>query len=225
MHTRHTLVLTAATLFEQRGFARTRLSEVSSHAGVSSGALHFHFASKDVLANVVQEYSAATLHRAASDARDRSDDALQGLVDITHAVAARLNTDVVARAGLLLDWDAAWEGGHRLGEEWRDCVRAELLTARAEGALADEVSLADIEVSVVAVTTGFEALARQDPTWLSHQPLTGFWRLMLPQITAPAWTAPTDPAGAPVHRQEREEAAPRRALAAAGSNIGSYQVS
>ncbi|MGW1223275.1 TetR family transcriptional regulator, partial [Streptomyces californicus] len=39
--TRQALIRSAAAVFEQHGYAQARLAQISSGAGVSTGALHF----------------------------------------------------------------------------------------------------------------------------------------------------------------------------------------
>ncbi|CAM5724103.1 TetR family transcriptional regulator OS=Streptomyces microflavus OX=1919 GN=HUT09_00685 PE=4 SV=1 [Streptomyces microflavus] len=41
--TRQALIRSAAIVFEQHGYGQARLALISSGAGVSTGALHFHF--------------------------------------------------------------------------------------------------------------------------------------------------------------------------------------
>lgn len=52
--TRETLIRSAAQIFDREGFSVASLTGISSLAGVSNGALHFHFASKAALADAVE---------------------------------------------------------------------------------------------------------------------------------------------------------------------------
>ncbi|WP_107059127.1 TetR family transcriptional regulator [Streptomyces sp. NRRL B-1347] len=47
---------------------KTRLAEISSNAGVSPGALHFHFENKAAVAGTVETTAATTLRRTAAEA-------------------------------------------------------------------------------------------------------------------------------------------------------------
>ncbi|NEE26311.1 TetR family transcriptional regulator, partial [Streptomyces sp. SID7982] len=51
--TRQALIRSAAVVFEQHGYAQARLVLISSGAGVSTGALHFHFENKAAVAEAV----------------------------------------------------------------------------------------------------------------------------------------------------------------------------
>ncbi|MFE6134365.1 TetR family transcriptional regulator, partial [Streptomyces sp. NPDC056437] len=54
VRTRRALVHSAAEAFQQHGYVQARLAQISADAGVSPGALHFHFENKAALARAVQ---------------------------------------------------------------------------------------------------------------------------------------------------------------------------
>ncbi|MFD0381587.1 TetR family transcriptional regulator [Streptomyces stramineus] len=62
MNTRHALIRSAAQAFDQHGYTRAKLSAISAGAGVSSGALHFHFDTKAAMAAAVETEATRTLH-------------------------------------------------------------------------------------------------------------------------------------------------------------------
>ncbi|MFL6000619.1 MAG: ScbR family autoregulator-binding transcription factor [Streptomyces sp.] len=203
--TRQLLIRSAAEAFEQHGFTGARLADISSSAGVTAGALHFHFANKDALASTVEAKAADTLRGAARSVRQPGANALQLLTGASHALADRLRHDVVARAGFRLSCgNDPRRPGLDLRGEWFECIRHLLSEADDHNLLADGVSRQDAIASIAAATTGFEVLGRTDPTWLSPASLSGFWRLVLPRLaTAEAFAAldlPTaePPAGARV---------------------------
>jgi AcrR family transcriptional regulator len=186
LHTRHALVRSAAEVFERHGYVRAKLTEISAGAGVSPGALHFHFGNKAAVAATVQVAAAENLRRAARTATRRPGlDPLQRLTDASYALAERLREDVVARAGSRLSGDEACRTDVDLGAEWRACVHRLLSEAAARDLLAGDVSRADATASVVAATTGLEALGRTDPEWLSPTTLTRVWRVTLPRLARP----------------------------------------
>lgn len=61
VRTREALIRSAAEVFHHEGFTAASLTLISSRAGVSNGALHFHFASKAVLADAVEHAAAGVL--------------------------------------------------------------------------------------------------------------------------------------------------------------------
>ncbi|MDN0197921.1 TetR/AcrR family transcriptional regulator [Streptomyces sp. S.PNR 29] len=199
MRTRRALVRAAAEAFAEEGFVPTTLSTISRKAGVSSGALHFHFASKHDLARAVEAAAAEAVRHITGQADQRPGSALQRLVDATHAVLGSLERDVVVRAGFELVTTAARRGGAvgvvDLRGQWQRWVCAVLHTARQQGELAGGVSPADAAGAVVAASVGFEVLSVTDPAWVSRHTLSQYWELMLPRLAAPGRLAGLVPGG------------------------------
>ncbi|GAA2257605.1 ScbR family autoregulator-binding transcription factor [Streptomyces amakusaensis] len=184
--TRHALIRSAARQFVRQGYAQARLVEISAGAGVSAGALHFHFESKAAVADAVRGEAGRLLREAAALARERQPRALQALVDMSHILGQLLREDVVVQAGYQLDCDpSATAGGAELHEEWLECVDRMLAAAASEGVLGPGVDRGDLVTVVVSATIGLEALGRHDGTWLLRSSLTGFWRWMLPSVATP----------------------------------------
>ncbi|MFF3287103.1 ScbR family autoregulator-binding transcription factor [Streptomyces sp. NPDC003023] len=179
--TRRALVGAAAEVFAREGFAPASLAVISARAGVSNGALHFHFGNKDALARAVEQEAAEVL-AAITAPRPAPGGALQVLVDATHALMGALADDVVVRAGFDLSADTSRAGGPCLRGVWRGWVEEMLHRAEREGRLAEGVSSRGAAPAVVAATVGFEVLGSVDREWLSAHKITGFWELMLPRL-------------------------------------------
>ncbi|PZT70920.1 hypothetical protein DN402_06455 [Streptomyces sp. SW4] len=181
LRTRQALIKSAATVFDRDGFSVASLSAISSLAGVSNGALHFHFASKAALADSVEDAAAERLDHIISVHEGTTANALQLLVNTSHDLARRLTDDVVLRAGFELSRNQVREGSRDLHHQWHQWVEATLKRADGEGVL-NAVSPEAVAASVVAATTGFEVLGMQDPRWLSDRMITRFWQLLLPRL-------------------------------------------
>ncbi|MFC5720496.1 ScbR family autoregulator-binding transcription factor [Streptomyces gamaensis] len=193
--TRHALLRSAARTFDQHGFAQAKLTGISSGAGVSPGALHFHFDTKAAVAAAVEAEAARTLRGLARTARQRGRPVLQSLIDTTHVLAQQIHWDVVVRAGLRLNRDTPHAAGVNLRQEWLACVREAFAHAEAEGSLRAGCSPEDAAATVFAATTGIEALGRDNPEWLSRTSLTGLWQTLLPSVAAPGAHGGLDPRG------------------------------
>ncbi|MFE2109477.1 ScbR family autoregulator-binding transcription factor [Kitasatospora sp. NPDC059463] len=100
--TRQAVLLAAADTFADAGFESASLVDISRRAGVSKGALYFHFVSKQALADGVRAEAADTVGLAVLRALRGGGPAVQELVDLTHELARLLREDVVVRAGVLL---------------------------------------------------------------------------------------------------------------------------
>lgn len=180
VRTRTALIESAAALFDREGYELASLSTISARAGVSNGALHFHFTSKAALAEAVGQAAARRLE---GITQQRTDDALQVLIDATHALVQALDHDVLLRAGFSLgDSLERVRVGAGLRGKWQGWVEDSLARADREGALAPENSAQEVATAVVAVTAGLGTLGRQDEWWLSRAPLTQFWQLILPRL-------------------------------------------
>ncbi|WP_151478270.1 ScbR family autoregulator-binding transcription factor [Streptomyces albicerus] len=196
VRTRNALIESAAELFSRDGFDVVSLSTISTRAGVSNGALHFHFASKAALAAAVWEAAAQRLRqitvegRAGGGAAGRGEGgsaetggALQVLVDATHALLRGLRHDVILRAGFdLSESPVPVAAAADLRWRWQTWVEGVLAEAAREGALARDVSPQDAAHAVVAATVGFGALGSRNAQWLSRSMLTRFWALLLPRL-------------------------------------------
>lgn len=194
VRTRLALIRSAAAQFEAHGYVRAGLARISAGAGVSSGALHFHFADKAAVAEAVEDAAAQALREAA--VRSHGDGfALQRLVDVTHHVARLLCADVVVRAGLRLNVEGAAGRVRDLRREWRECVQGMLAEAERREELAAGVTPQRTSAVVVAATAGIEVLAREDHEWLARPALTDLWQLLLPCLAAPRLAGALDPAG------------------------------
>ncbi|MGW3094868.1 ScbR family autoregulator-binding transcription factor [Streptomyces sp. NPDC001102] len=183
--TRRALVRAAAEVFARDGFVLASLTSISKMAGVSNGALHFHFASKQDLARAVEEEAAAVLRAIGASARAGGSRPLQRLIDATHGLMERLERDVVVRAGFELgSGPPRRDGAVDLRGQWQGWVEEVLQDAERDGILAPGVSAADASVTVVAATVGFEQLGAEDPAWTSARTLVQFWDLLLPRLAA-----------------------------------------
>ncbi|MFF3941632.1 ScbR family autoregulator-binding transcription factor [Streptomyces phaeofaciens] len=181
--TRQVLVRAAAEVFAQSGFALASLSTISRKAGVSTGALHFHFASKQALARAVEDEAAAIVRAIAGPASAAGPNPLQRLIDATHALMGRLDQDIVVRAGFELGGALPRrDDAVDLRGVWQGWVEEVLGEAEREGVLAEGVSAADASITVVAATVGFELLGVVDRTWTSEATLVRFWELLLPRL-------------------------------------------
>lgn len=187
VRTRKALLGAAADGFSREGYAPASLLDISRQAGVTSGALHFHFPTKAALASAVMAAAAQRLREVVQrcETRTRSGDALQLLVDVGHELTLAMREDAVLRAGFDLDGDPGCPRG--VGEvssflgRWISTTldRADRAGELRQGLPADQVARA-----VFACTVGFQMLGRRDPAWVSRRMQTRFWALVLPQIAA-----------------------------------------
>lgn len=193
--TRQALIQAAAEVFADSGYALSSLPAISKRAGVSAGALHFHFPSKDVLAVEVESAARESVERLVADGRRACDTSLQLLVTVTRELVVAVAADVVVRAGFKLSVDPSRTDRTGFRQWWRGWVHDLLLEAQREGELAEHVSPDAAAAVIVAATVGFEVLGAGDREWLPPEHLEQFWSLILPQLAAPSGPVAVAPGG------------------------------
>ena len=91
--TRHNLLTTAISCFAARGLARTTLREISDAAGLTSGTLYFHFATKEALYVAAYEMAVDEMYVQFEAAIEGID----GLIDRLEAVLDRAGELMIER--------------------------------------------------------------------------------------------------------------------------------
>ncbi|MFF3505027.1 ScbR family autoregulator-binding transcription factor [Streptomyces sp. NPDC003247] len=191
VRSRDAIVRAAARVIDRYGLRAATLSRVSADAGLSKGAVYFHFADKDALASALEARAARALDGLAAARTREAGPALTALVETTRELADLLCRDVVVRAGFQVSCDRA-EGGVPVLRRRLVALLVRLLEeARRDGSLAPDVAVEDVVATVLAVTVGVQILSRQPG---AGQQVSGvlehFWHATLPGLT-PALPAPT----------------------------------
>ncbi|MFF5873371.1 MULTISPECIES: ScbR family autoregulator-binding transcription factor [Streptomyces] len=194
--TRETLIRSAAEVFGREGFSRASLTAICARAGVSAGALHFHFESKAALADVVEAEALSRLLAVIRTEFPAGVGHVQLLVDTTHRLAGALCRDVVLRTGFSLERELPHPAGTDLRDHWRDWVEQELVQAEAKGELRPGVAAQDVVTTVMAATVGLEVLGARDAHWLSEGTVSRIWRVLLPSVAPDSLLAQLDAGGA-----------------------------
>ncbi|MFF4381513.1 TetR family transcriptional regulator [Kitasatospora sp. NPDC001547] len=216
--TRGRLVVAGAALFDRRGYAGATLGEIAAAAGVTKGALYFHFASKEDLAGAVSGQAEGALRSACAELRAASSP-LQGLIDAGYWLVDALGTDPVIRAafrlgredagwqapgtaravaaGLAVAGSAALDPEHRALAElrgfhgvWAGEVRALLVGARRAGELRDRSDGLGPETLVMTAACGLEVVfADGCPTEERARRVGALWEWLLPCLVPPGTAA------------------------------------
>ena len=91
VRTRHAVIRAAAEVFAERGYAAATIAEILDRAGVTKGALYFHFDSKEALARGVIEAQIT------GDSHVPCELKLQEWVDVGMVLAYQIPRDAVLR--------------------------------------------------------------------------------------------------------------------------------
>ncbi|KOX00629.1 gamma-butyrolactone-binding protein [Streptomyces sp. NRRL B-1140] len=188
IRTRRTILEAAAAVFDERGYTSATIGEILVRAGVTKGALYFHFGSKEELAvGVFEEQLAITLPPQASK--------LQELVDSGLVMARRLRVDPLVRAsvGLALDQGAMDLDRTPAFRMWIDQNTQQLAEAKAHGELLPHVDVAETAELLVGSFSGVQLLSqlrcqRED----LERRVVVLFEHFLPSITVPAVLARLD---------------------------------
>ncbi|HZA17687.1 MAG TPA: ScbR family autoregulator-binding transcription factor [Pseudonocardiaceae bacterium] len=188
--TRQALLVAAATRFAEVGYHGTSLSEVIAASQVTKGALYFHFASKQALADAVVAEMVARWRVMVAEVNARGLDPLWSLLAQTDEVVVRKIEDPIARGGIQLVTDpgvvCAEAATHYL---YGEAAAKEQLTAAAEGGLLRSgVDPAQIARVVVSMITGSNLLCDlfrgHNYLW---EAVTELWQGLLPAIATDPW--------------------------------------
>ncbi|MFE2162592.1 ScbR family autoregulator-binding transcription factor [Streptomyces lydicus] len=209
IRTRRVILEAAASVFDEQGYDRATIAEVLERAGVTKGALYFHFASKEQLALAVLEEQVVDI------AVEPQKIKLQEFVDAGQVLAYRLRRDPIQRGAARL---AVEQGSNHLDRKqsmisWTRFVEGLLNEARARGEILESIVVRDTAELFVGAFAGLQMMshAMTNQADLSHR-LTVFFQHTLPSIAVPAVLAKLnlDP-----ERGEKLEAALQRKMSVA----------
>ncbi|MFD7547779.1 ScbR family autoregulator-binding transcription factor [Streptomyces sp. NPDC059578] len=159
IQTRESILLAAAAVFDERGYSSATITEILQRAGVTKGALYFHFASKEELALGVV---AAQLDLGELPPQRTK---LQELVDHGLLFAHRLLHDPLTRASMGLAMDQrrdAVEPAPPRGtpyQAWIDRIDQVLKDAEARGELLPHVVPGDTAELMAGAFTGIQGMS------------------------------------------------------------------
>lgn len=183
---RRALILEAAAReFERVGFAATTIAAVAREAGVSQGALHFHFPTKLSLAlGVIDEQNVRTFdvvsHHDASPA--------EALVRASRGIAGMLLTDPVVSAGIRLSLERGEFGAATAAfyDQWIGGISDLFRLAIASGELRTDLTPEQLGATVVPMFTGVQLVSavrtgRQD----LFPAVATMWRMVLTAVADP----------------------------------------
>ncbi|GES28783.1 ScbR family autoregulator-binding transcription factor [Streptomyces angustmyceticus] len=187
--TRKALIRAAAEVFDESGFAGASISRILQRAGMTAGALYFHFSSKEDLAKAVMNAQPGTIVPLLDS------EGLQQLVDITLIWARRLQTDPLLRAGVRLTGEQETFGMRDSTpyQEWSQVMEECLRVAQHKGELQAGVEPWELAELLVESCTGMQmyAAAKSCRADLPDR-VVRMWRLLLPGVAVPAVVARTE---------------------------------
>jgi AcrR family transcriptional regulator len=186
--TRSAIIRAAAGVFEEHGYGGTSIAAVAARAGVTKGALYFHFAAKEDLAVAVirEQHTIGAADDARVGALGRP--ALETMILICRGFAVQLIDHSVARAGVRLTFEAS-AFGHDVRQpyvDWTVRLGGLARTATQDGTLRPDLDPEAFARLLVGAYTGVQMVSnivtgRSDVL----DRLGDLWEMLLPGVVAP----------------------------------------
>jgi AcrR family transcriptional regulator len=162
---RDQMLLAAAVLISERGFAETRIADVAERVGASPALVVYYFGTKDRLLTAALRYSETAFYAAAEEMLTRTRSLsrrLETLVDMT--CVPQGSDDVPAAWGLWFDlWAQAFRQAQveqdriELDQSWRDLIKRVV----HDGVEAGEIAAVDAEAFAVTFSCLLDGLSIQ----------------------------------------------------------------
>ncbi|GAA2022274.1 ScbR family autoregulator-binding transcription factor [Catenulispora yoronensis] len=108
--TRRAILLAAAEAFAENGYLATTTSDIAARAGVTKGALVFHFPAKAGVAVAIVEECYEQWPTVVADARLRHERMTEVIGEVLHRVAMQIREDPIVRATVRLQAERALIG-------------------------------------------------------------------------------------------------------------------
>jgi TetR/AcrR family transcriptional repressor of uid operon len=181
--TRETILAAAGVVFSNSTYSKATLLDIITEAGVTQGALYFHFDGKHQLACEVikrQHQAAVTL---STGPFSRHASGIEGVVRLTAALTEQLISDPIVRGGLRLTTESPelfpdFVSRPFLG--WIDACEGYVSRAIEEGDVACDVDTAEIARFIVASYTGAQVVSYGLTEWADiYESLEQTWRFIL----------------------------------------------
>ncbi|WP_449062750.1 ScbR family autoregulator-binding transcription factor [Planomonospora algeriensis] len=181
--TRQRILQAAAEVFEEYGYAAATMALIFERAGMTKGALYFHFTSKEDLAKAVVQ----TDQMLATDLTDNTGSPLQIVIDTTHGFARRLQEDVMTRASVRLAIEYGTFNNPReftTYAMWQETLRALLEKAQTAGELRRDLDPDAVSGLVIGTVSGLQLVSQvMSGRGDLEDRITNFWRVALPGLT------------------------------------------
>lgn len=189
--TRARVLTAAAEVFARTGFLATSMNDIVDQAGVTKGAVYFHFASKEALAVAIVEEQFRQWPAVVEAITRNSPDELTAIVALTYEVGARFRDDVLVTAGIRLSFERGLVNADMptpfVG--WMTQLQSMFARARKDGLLREGVMPAAAARALVGAFFGIQHVSEILAARLDLETrLDEFWKIFLTGIAAnPDW--------------------------------------
>ncbi|MFC5929016.1 TetR/AcrR family transcriptional regulator [Cryobacterium melibiosiphilum] len=183
--TRAAIISGAAAVFQQRGYGSTSLADVCAEAGVTKGALYFHFDSKEALARAIIESQHELSSAIGRDLVASNMRGLNAMIVMTLEIADQLHNNPVVSAGVRLTIEAANFASPVDAPylDWMKAAEVFLRRGQVEGDITETVEVCSAAHFLISGFTGVQVVSdvltrRED----IQQRLVEMWHMLLPGL-------------------------------------------
>jgi AcrR family transcriptional regulator len=186
--TREAILRAAGIAFSTLSFSEAKLLNIAEEAGVTQGALYFHFASKNDLAVEVikrqHETSSVAGYEQLKDPRG-----IEGLIISSQILAKQITTDPIVRAGLRLSTESSnlFPGYVEVPyQDWIENCEKFVRKGISDGDIIDSVDVFEVGTFIMESFTGTQVVSQAMTHWADlPQRLEQMWKIMLPAFVVP----------------------------------------
>jgi AcrR family transcriptional regulator len=187
IRTRNAVLDAAAAVFAERGYESATIVEILERADVTKGALYFHFASKEELAQGVLEHAVTGMP-------PEQPIKIQSFVDMGLILAHRLPREPLLRGAARL---AADQGAQRFfgrpWREWIDVAATQLTRAKESGEVLPHIEPDRTAQTMVAAFTGIQLMSQAASGMADFaERVSLLYDLVLPSIAVPGLLGQVD---------------------------------
>ncbi|WP_458109281.1 TetR/AcrR family transcriptional regulator [Arthrobacter sp. R3-55] len=187
--TRLAVIQGAALVFAEIGYGNASLADITKRAGVTKGALYFHFTSKRELALAVIDEQHALVQAAGADIASSQSPALEKIIGLCRMFGQQLLEEPIVQGGIRLTFEASAFQADVSGpyQDWITTVEQLLAQARNEGDVRADLDSAAFARYLIASFTGVqmvsEVLTKREDVMARIEEM---WEFMLPALTTAA---------------------------------------
>lgn len=186
MKTRETVLQAAGVVFSKTSYAAATLSDVIAEAGVTQGALYFHFDSKLDLATQVIARQHELSISLGNQFMSRELPALANMIELSGSLANQITTDSIVRGGLRLSTETPELFPDYASEPYLDWIEAAdqlLRRAIGEGQVLPQSDIGALARYVISAFTGVQVVSQAVTQWRDlYERVEEMWTFLLPSI-------------------------------------------
>ena len=162
VRTREAVILAAAEAFADAGFLATSMADIFARAGVTKGALYFHFTSKEELAFAIIDAEEEAAAELIGSVMATDTPPLQKLIDISFRWAHLIQSSPVVKAGvrMIIEQGTYSRPMPLPYDQWQELASQLLSQAQERGELERGVDVRMMAEFIVSSFTGAQVVSQ-----------------------------------------------------------------